>query len=48
MECVSCKKQASNMIKLPCPKCKKEILRCSKCRSLSIEYKCPSCGFVGP
>ena len=31
-----------------CPKCREEILRCDKCRSLSIEYKCPKCEYKGP
>ncbi|OYT42740.1 MAG: RNA-binding protein [Candidatus Aenigmarchaeota archaeon ex4484_224] len=32
-----------------CPNCGKEwIVRCSTCKALSREYKCPSCGFVGP
>lgn len=46
-KCISCNKRTQESVKFPCPKCKNEIRRCNKCRSLSIEYKC-SCGFVGP
>jgi len=32
-----------------CPNCGEVIIwRCSKCRKMSVEYKCPKCGFVGP
>lgn len=47
MECKSCAIKISKGIVFPCPKCKKEIYRCTKCRKLSIEYKC-DCGFAGP
>ena len=46
--CTSCGKNASDVVKFPCPKCGKEIIRCNKCRALSIKYSCPDCGFVGP
>ncbi|MFH1521420.1 MAG: zinc finger domain-containing protein [archaeon] len=48
MKCAGCSKETSQGVKLPCSKCGKEIIRCSRCRSLSIEYKCPKCGRVGP
>ncbi len=47
-KCVSCDKASSDGVRFPCPKCGSEIFRCKKCRSLSLEYKCPICGFVGP
>lgn len=32
-----------------CPNCGKvEIIRCAKCRKMSIPYVCPVCGFQGP
>ncbi|MBT3398020.1 RNA-binding protein [archaeon] len=46
-ECTSCGKETQGSIKFPCPKCKNDIQRCNKCRSLSIEYKC-DCGHKGP
>ena len=45
-ECISCGSRIC-AVKFPCPKCKKEIGRCEKCRKISIEYKC-DCGYVGP
>ncbi|MBT3642671.1 RNA-binding protein [archaeon] len=48
MECTSCSKETTKSVKFPCPKCGKQILRCDKCRSLSIEYKCNNCEYVGP
>lgn len=47
VKCISCEKETQDGIKLSCPKCKKEINRCPKCRSLSTEYTC-KCGHVGP
>ncbi len=36
-------------VAFPCPNCGKVIIiRCRKCRQLSVPYKCPNCGFVGP
>ena len=48
MKCISCKTESQNSVKFPCPKCKKELKRCGKCRSLSIEYECSNCGHKGP
>ncbi|NPE29621.1 RNA-binding protein [Methanococcoides sp. SA1] len=48
MKCTSCNKETTKIVKFPCAKCKNEILRCDKCRSLSIEYKCTKCGHKGP
>jgi predicted RNA-binding Zn-ribbon protein involved in translation (DUF1610 family) len=32
-----------------CPNCGKvEIIRCNKCRKMSVPYVCPICGFQGP
>ena len=47
IERISCNKKSQESIKFPCPGCKKEIMRCNKCRTLSIEYKC-KCGYTGP
>ncbi len=47
MECISCGKETADGVKFPCPKCGKDIFRCNKCRTLSIEYKC-KCGYQGP
>ena len=48
MKCISCSKETSKIVRFPCPGCGEEILRCDKCRGLSIEYKCPKCGYKGP
>jgi predicted RNA-binding Zn-ribbon protein involved in translation (DUF1610 family) len=49
-KCVSCKKISKDVVKFKCPECGTEICRCQHCRSLDIEYKCPSkeCNFKGP
>jgi len=32
-----------------CPNCGRvEIVRCTKCRKMSVPYECPVCGFKGP
>ncbi len=50
--CISCKKDIANdtgSVLFMCPSCGKfEIVRCSHCRSIVAQYKCPECGFVGP
>jgi hypothetical protein len=50
--CSSCKVDIANdvgSVRFPCPGCgKTEIIRCSKCRKIVAQYKCPECGFVGP
>ncbi|VVB80518.1 Uncharacterised protein [uncultured archaeon] len=47
-KCTSCGNESGEVIKFNCPRCNKKLMqRCDKCRSLSIEYKCP-CGFEGP
>ncbi|MEM7826695.1 MAG: zinc finger domain-containing protein [Candidatus Aenigmatarchaeota archaeon] len=52
IECTSCHRNViteENFVKFMCPLCgKAEIVRCEKCRKLSIIYKCPECGFEGP
>lgn len=36
-------------VKFVCPNCGEVVIwRCSKCRKFVREYKCISCGFVGP
>lgn len=47
MKCCSCGKESRVGVKFPCPKCKKELFRCDRCRQISIDYKC-SCGYEGP
>ncbi|MFZ5955645.1 MAG: zinc finger domain-containing protein [Nanoarchaeota archaeon] len=47
MECISCGENTAG-VKFPCPECGKELFRCKKCRTLSIEYKCSHCGYSGP
>jgi len=47
-KCISCDKKSLDSVKFHCPKCKNEIMRCNKCRSLSIDYVCPKCGYRGP
>lgn len=49
-KCISCKKKASDYIKMKCPECGTEIIRCQHCRSLDISYKCPNpkCKLEGP
>lgn len=46
-KCISCSKDSQECVKITCPNCKETILRCDRCRSLSIEFKC-QCGFQGP
>lgn len=45
--CISCKKDADKYVKFKCPKCGQEIVRCSKCRGLEIDYHCSKCDFKG-
>ncbi|MEI6058269.1 MAG: zinc finger domain-containing protein [archaeon] len=47
MECISCAKETAEVVKFPCPNCSEAILRCGKCKDLSITYEC-KCGFKGP
>lgn len=50
--CSSCNKDITNdsgSVTFQCPGCGKfEIIRCSHCRKIVAQYKCPECGFVGP
>jgi Zn-ribbon RNA-binding protein len=48
MKCISCDKKTVQIVKFPCPICKTEIVRCDKCRKLSISYKCLKCEHKGP
>ncbi|MFA4960787.1 MAG: zinc finger domain-containing protein [Candidatus Pacearchaeota archaeon] len=48
MRCISCEKENAEGVKFPCPSCGEKILRCDKCRSLSIEFKCKKCNYKGP
>ncbi|MEM1619139.1 MAG: zinc finger domain-containing protein [Fervidicoccaceae archaeon] len=51
-KCSSCNRfilPGERATKFPCPSCgKTTIIRCRKCRSLSVSYTCPACGFTGP
>ena len=47
-KCISCEKQDTNSVKFPCPGCGVQLMRCHKCRGLSIEYTCIKCGYKGP
>jgi predicted RNA-binding Zn-ribbon protein involved in translation (DUF1610 family) len=48
--CTSCNREVvKDYIEFPCPRCGKEkIIRCSQCKTLSKEYKCRNCEFIGP
>ena len=50
--CTSCGKLVrpdEKAVTFYCPKCGRyEIIRCKKCRSMSVPYTCPACGFTGP
>ncbi len=50
--CSSCGAKIVNetsSVSFKCPEClKTTIVRCGKCRTMSIPYKCPNCGFEGP
>ncbi len=48
VKCNSCSYEGENVTIFACPKCKERIIRCSKCKTLSREYKCIKCGFLGP
>ena len=52
LTCVSCGKRVeteSYWVRFKCPACSdSEVIRCEKCRRLSVKYKCPKCGFEGP
>ena len=49
-KCTTCGSDAvKKFTEFPCPGCaKNKIVRCDKCRNLTADYKCPSCGFTGP
>ena len=48
MKCVSCNKETIKSIKFPCPEWGTQLMRCEKCRTLSIEYGCQKCEYRGP
>ncbi|OGI15988.1 RNA-binding protein [Candidatus Micrarchaeota archaeon RBG_16_49_10] len=52
MVCISCKRNLlgdNKFTSFPCPKCGETVIfRCSKCKTLSNEYTCEKCGFIGP
>jgi len=50
--CTSCGTDITNVkgsVVFKCPSCGEEtIVRCGKCRQLSVKYVCKKCGFEGP
>lgn len=52
MRCSSCGKRVeaeSYWVRFQCPECGKgDVVRCERCRKLSVVYKCPKCEFEGP
>jgi predicted RNA-binding Zn-ribbon protein involved in translation (DUF1610 family) len=52
MKCTSCKISLlgdDRFTSFPCPNCGEvTISRCSRCKTLSVEYVCEKCGFRGP
>ncbi|MEM1535830.1 MAG: zinc finger domain-containing protein [Candidatus Pacearchaeota archaeon] len=48
MKCNSCGEEIlEESVAFRCPRCKRVIARCGKCRKLNVKYKC-ECGFEGP
>ncbi|MCK4960055.1 MAG: DUF1610 domain-containing protein [Planctomycetes bacterium] len=49
-KCISCgiNLVEKGYVRFSCPQCNGEVGRCTKCRHLSNEYICKSCGFIGP
>jgi predicted RNA-binding Zn-ribbon protein involved in translation (DUF1610 family) len=50
-KCTSCGKNlaaAESFVEFECPDCDEDLARCERCKKLSNEYSCPSCGFSGP
>lgn len=49
-KCTSCNVELDqDFTKFKCPNCgKATIVRCNRCKSISKEYVCPACGFIGP
>jgi len=52
LKCSSCGENLvgqKDFVKFKCPDCgEEEIIRCRRCRNLSVSYKCGKCGFDGP
>ncbi len=51
LKCISCNTvlvSEEDFVKIKCPNCGTEIVRCKNCRRNSVPYKCPKCGFEGP
>ncbi|MBD3192439.1 MAG: RNA-binding protein [Candidatus Heimdallarchaeota archaeon] len=51
--CSSCFRKISpndiGSVKFRCPECGDVVIvRCSRCRNLGNDFKCPACGFEGP
>jgi len=49
-KCISCGNAllGKGTVNFECPNDSTIIGRCARCKTLSITYKCPSCGFEGP
>ncbi len=49
-KCISCGNAlvGSGAVIFECPNDSTKIGRCARCKKLSINYKCPTCGFEGP
>lgn len=51
-KCISCGESilvTKYFSRFKCPNCLETIIvRCHKCKSNSVEYVCPKCGFKGP
>ncbi|MEM4330739.1 MAG: RNA-binding protein [Candidatus Pacearchaeota archaeon] len=48
VKCNSCSYSGNDITIFECPKCNSKIVRCSRCKRLSISYKCLNCNFEGP
>ncbi|HDQ59799.1 MAG TPA: RNA-binding protein [Candidatus Woesearchaeota archaeon] len=49
--CTSCNADIvviPNSVEFACPCGREKIIRCGKCRKISVKYKCKECGFEGP
>ncbi|MBI4360177.1 DUF1610 domain-containing protein [Candidatus Micrarchaeota archaeon] len=47
--CMSCGRDARDKAtKFPCPSCGAVLVRCADCKARGNEYKCISCGNLGP
>ena len=47
-KCNSCEYDGAEITIFECPYCNEKIVRCLKCKKISVPYKCKKCGFEGP